>query len=79
VITGGEKKYGLIVDALEGEEELVIKALDDRHFFFSTDLGNGAFRSWEMGKWCYPDLLAVVDTYRDPALGMRDSAALEFY
>src|SRR5208282_93672 len=27
VITVGEKKYGLIVDALEGEEELVIKAL----------------------------------------------------
>jgi len=25
----GERKYGLIVDALEGEEELVIKALDD--------------------------------------------------
>ena len=31
VITVGERKYGLIVDALEGEEELVIKALDDQH------------------------------------------------
>ncbi len=40
VITVGEKKYGLIVDALEGEEELVIKALDDQTF--STDLVNGA-------------------------------------
>jgi len=40
VITVGEKKYGLIVDALEGEEELVIKALDDHTF--STDLVNGA-------------------------------------
>jgi two-component system chemotaxis sensor kinase CheA len=40
VITVGEKKYGLIVDALEGEEELVIKALDDNTF--STDLVNGA-------------------------------------
>jgi two-component system chemotaxis sensor kinase CheA len=40
VITVGEKRYGLIVDALEGEEELVIKALDDHTF--STDLVNGA-------------------------------------
>jgi two-component system chemotaxis sensor kinase CheA len=40
VITVGERKYGLIVDALEGEEELVIKALDDQTF--STDLVNGA-------------------------------------
>ena len=40
VITVGEKKFGLIVDALEGEEELVIKALDDQTFV--TDLVNGA-------------------------------------
>ena len=40
VITVGERKYGLIVDALEGEEELVIKALDDHTF--STDLVSGA-------------------------------------
>ena len=40
VIMVGEKKYGLIVDALEGEEELVIKALDDQTF--STDLVSGA-------------------------------------
>lgn len=40
VITVGERKYGLIVDALEGEEELVIKALDDQTF--STDLVSGA-------------------------------------
>jgi two-component system, chemotaxis family, sensor kinase CheA len=30
VLTYGERKLGLIVDALEGEEELVIKALDDQ-------------------------------------------------
>jgi two-component system, chemotaxis family, sensor kinase CheA len=36
VITVAEKKFGLIVDALEGEEELVIKALDDQTF--NTDL-----------------------------------------
>ena len=40
VILAGERKYGLIVDALEGEEELVIKALDDHTF--STDLVSGA-------------------------------------
>jgi two-component system chemotaxis sensor kinase CheA len=40
VIMVGEKKYGVIVDALEGEEELVIKALDDQTF--STDLVSGA-------------------------------------
>jgi two-component system, chemotaxis family, sensor kinase CheA len=40
VITVGEKRYGLIVDSLEGEEELVIKALDDQTF--ATDLVNGA-------------------------------------
>jgi two-component system, chemotaxis family, sensor kinase CheA len=40
VIMVGEKKFGLIVDALEGEGELVIKALDDQTF--STDLVSGA-------------------------------------
>ena len=40
VITVAERKYGLIVDALDGEEELVIKALDDQTF--STDLVSGA-------------------------------------
>ena len=40
VITTGEKKFGLIVDQLEGEEELVIKALDDHAI--STDLVSGA-------------------------------------
>ena len=40
VINVGEKRYGLIVDKLEGEEELVIKALDEQTFV--TDLVNGA-------------------------------------
>src|SRR3989442_1427017 len=39
VIAFGERKLGLIVDALEGEEELVIKALDDETV--STSLVNG--------------------------------------
>jgi two-component system, chemotaxis family, sensor kinase CheA len=40
VISAGERKFGLIVDGLEGEEELVIKALDDHAV--STDLVSGA-------------------------------------
>jgi two-component system chemotaxis sensor kinase CheA len=40
VITVAERKFGLIVDSLEGEEELVIKALDDHAI--STDLVSGA-------------------------------------
>jgi two-component system chemotaxis sensor kinase CheA len=40
VISVGERKFGLIVDGLEGEEELVIKALDDHAV--STDLVSGA-------------------------------------
>jgi two-component system chemotaxis sensor kinase CheA len=40
VITFGERKLGLIVDALDGEEELVIKALDDQTI--ATDLVSGA-------------------------------------
>ncbi len=40
VLTFGERRLGLIVDALEGEEELVIKALDDHTI--STDLVSSA-------------------------------------
>ncbi len=40
VITVGEKKLGLIVDGLVGEEELVIKALDDQTV--ATDMVSGA-------------------------------------
>jgi two-component system chemotaxis sensor kinase CheA len=40
VVTIGDRKFGLIVDRLVGEEELVIKALDDD--LTSTDLVSGA-------------------------------------
>lgn len=40
VIATGERKLGLLVNAIEGEEELVIKALDDRTA--ETDLVSGA-------------------------------------
>jgi two-component system chemotaxis sensor kinase CheA len=40
VIAAMDRKLGLIVDALEGEEELVIKAVDDQTV--DTDLVSGA-------------------------------------
>lgn len=40
VINHGDRKFGLIVDELTGEEELVIKALDDQSI--TTDLVSGA-------------------------------------
>ena len=40
IISIGERKLGMIVDSLEGEEELVIKALDDQTV--ATDLISGA-------------------------------------
>jgi two-component system, chemotaxis family, sensor kinase CheA len=40
VIHLGERKFGLVVDKLVGEEELVIKALSDR--LVATDLVSGA-------------------------------------
>jgi two-component system chemotaxis sensor kinase CheA len=40
VINSGDRKFGVVVDELEGEEELVIKALDDQSI--TTDLVSGA-------------------------------------
>jgi two-component system chemotaxis sensor kinase CheA len=40
VINSGDRKFGVVVDALEGEDELVIKALDDQSI--TTDLVSGA-------------------------------------
>ncbi len=40
VIGAGERKFGIVVDGLLGEEELVIKALDDH--FTASDMVSGA-------------------------------------
>ena len=40
VIAVGARKFGLIVDSLMGEEELVIKALEDR--LVASELVSGA-------------------------------------
>jgi two-component system, chemotaxis family, sensor kinase CheA len=77
VITVGERKYGLIVDALEGEEELVIKALDDQTF--STDLVNGASILGDGKVVLILNLLAVVEHVartRPEAAGMVNCGLL---
>ena len=40
VIALGDRRYGLLVDSLDGEEELVIKPLDDQTV--NTDMVSGA-------------------------------------
>ncbi len=40
VINSGDRKFGVLVDELEGEDELVIKALDDQSI--TTDMVSGA-------------------------------------
>jgi two-component system chemotaxis sensor kinase CheA len=61
VISVGERKFGLIVDGLEGEEELVIKALDDHAV--STDLVSGASILGDGRVVLILNLSAIVDHY----------------
>jgi len=61
VIHVGERKLGLIVDSLEGEEELVIKALDDQTI--ATDLVSGASILGDGRVVLVLNLAAVVDRY----------------
>ena len=77
VILVGERKYGLIVDALEGEEELVIKALDDNTF--STDLVSGASILGDGRVVLILNLPAVVEhvaRWRPEAAGKANSGLL---
>ena len=61
VINFGGRKMGLIVDALEGEEELVIKALDDQTI--ATDLVSGASILGDGRVVLIVNLPAVVDRF----------------
>jgi len=77
VIIVGERRFGLIVDALEGEEELVIKALDDQTF--STDLVSGASILGDGRVVLILNLPAVVDHVarsRPQEAGMANSGLL---
>ena len=61
VIHLSERKLGLIVDSLEGEEELVIKALDDQTI--ATDLVSGASILGDGRVVLVLNLAAVVERY----------------
>ena len=61
VIRSGERKLGLIVDSLEGEDELVIKTLDDQTV--ATDLVSGASILGDGRVVLVLNLAAVVDRF----------------
>lgn len=61
VITVAERKFGLIVDSLDGEEELVIKALDDQAI--STNLVSGASIMGDGRVVLVLNLAAVIEQY----------------
>jgi two-component system chemotaxis sensor kinase CheA len=73
VIAMGERKLGMIVDRLEGEEELVIKALDDQTV--ATDLISGASILGDGRVVLIVNLPAVVDRHSKSRTEEADSIA----
>ncbi len=71
VISLGERKFGLIVDRLVGEEELVIKALDDD--YVETDMVSGASILGDGTVVLILNLTAVVERLGRAASGGRKS------
>lgn len=74
VSTFGERKLGLVVDALEGEEELVIKALDDQTV--ATDLVSGASILGDGRVVLIMNLAAVTDRFVKHGTDVAHSGAL---
>jgi two-component system chemotaxis sensor kinase CheA len=74
VINFGLRKLGLIVDSLESEEELVIKALDDQTV--ATDLVSGASILGDGRVVLIMNLAAVVARFTTPASEPLPSAFL---
>ena len=74
VINFSGRKLGLIVDALDGEEELVLKALDDQTV--ATDLVTGASILGDGRVVLIMNLAAVVDRFLGPR---SEDAAVETY
>ncbi|GAC1434040.1 MAG: chemotaxis protein CheA [Terriglobales bacterium] len=72
IIAMGERKLGLIVDALEGEEELVIKALDDQTVV--TDLVSGASILGDGRVVLIMNLAAIVDRFSKS--GQKDERSM---
>jgi two-component system, chemotaxis family, sensor kinase CheA len=71
VINSGERKFGVMVDALEGEEELVIKALDDQSI--TTDLVSGASILGDGRVVLILNMIALMDRF---TRGRTDAASL---
>ena len=72
IINVGARKLGLIVDSLEGEEELVIKALDDQTV--ATDLVSGASILGDGRVVLIMNLAAVVARFTTPVAGVMPAA-----
>lgn len=73
VVTLGERKFGLIVDNLVGEEELVIKALDDD--LVSTEMVSGASILGDGTVVLILNLSAVVERVGRTAAGRKAAGA----
>ena len=71
VTSSGERKFGLIVDTLVGEEELVIKALDDQSI--STELVSGASILGDGRVVLILNLLALVERFTKARGNAADS------
>jgi two-component system, chemotaxis family, sensor kinase CheA len=74
VLTFGERKLGLIVDSLEGEEELVTKSLDDHTV--STDLVSSASILGDGRVVLIMNLAAVMDRFNKSGTDVRNSATI---
>ncbi len=75
VINHGERKFGLVVNELAGEDELVIKALDDQSV--KTDLVSGASILGDGRVVLILNLIALVERFtRGPANGEARMAGL---
>jgi two-component system, chemotaxis family, sensor kinase CheA len=73
VLTFGERKLGLIVDAMEGEEELVIKALDDQTI--ATDLVSSASILGDGRVVLIMNLAAVMERFTKAGTDVRQPEA----
>ena len=74
VISYNDRKMGLIVDSLEGEEELVIKALDDQTI--ATDLVSGASILGDGRVVLIMNLAAVVERFTRSTKDVSHSGVL---
>jgi two-component system chemotaxis sensor kinase CheA len=72
IINFGGRKLGLIVDSLEGEEELVIKSLDDETV--ATDLVSGASILGDGRVVLIMNMAAVVERFTAPASAVASGA-----